>query len=87
MFLNGVDDDPEELVEQFDDFAGWTGRGQLGRTDQVDEQHRDIALLTAEFGAPFQGSSGDVLPDIAAEEVTHPLALAELANHVVEARL
>ena len=61
-----------------------TRRGQLRRADQVDEQHRDVAFLTAELGAAFQGATGDVLADVAAEKVTQPLPLGQVANHVVE---
>ena len=63
------------------------GRGQLGGTDQIDEEHRDVALLSAEFGAALQRPSRDILTDVAAEQIPHPLTLAELANHIVEAGL
>ena len=58
VLLDGLDHHPEELVEHAHDLAGRTRRGQLGRPDQVDEQHRDIAFLAAELGAAFQGAAG-----------------------------
>ncbi len=85
--VDGVDDDAEELVEQIDDIGRRAGGGQLRRTHQVDEQHCDVAFLTAELGPAFQGTTGDVLADVAAEKVTQPLPLGQVANHVVESGL
>ena len=85
--VDGVDDDAEELVEQADDLGGGPGGRQLRRADQVDEQHGDVAFLTAELGAAFEGAAGDVLADVAAEKVTQPLPFGEVANHVVESGL
>ena len=87
VVLDGVDDDPEELVEQADHLAGRPGGSQLGGAHQVDEQHRDVAFLAAEFGAALQRATRDVLTDVAAEQVTHALAFGQLANHVVESGL
>ena len=84
---DGVDDDAEELVEQAHDLGRRTVGGQLRRTDQVDEQHRNVALLAAELGAAFKGAAGDVLADVATEKVTQPLPFGEVANHVVESGL
>ena len=78
--FDGVDDHPEELVEQADDLGGRTGRRQLCRADEVDEKHGDVAFLTAEFGAAFQRAAGDVLADVAAEQVAQPLPLGEVAR-------
>ena len=85
--VDGVDDDAEELVEQADDLGRRDGRGQLCRADQVDEQHRDVAFLAAELGAALQGAAGDVLADVAAEQVAQPLPLGQVADHVVESGL
>ena len=85
--VDRVDDDPEEVVEQADDVGGRPGRGQLGRADQVDEQHGHVALLAAEFGAAFERAASDVLADVAAEQVTQPLPLGQVAHHVVETGL
>ena len=84
---HGVDHDPEELVEQPDDLGRRSGGGKLGGPDEVDEQHRDVALLAAEFGSAFQRAAGDVLAHVASEQIPHALTLAEFADHVVEARL
>ena len=84
---DGFDDDVEELVEQVDDFAWRMGGGQLGRAHQIDEQHRDVAFLAAQFGTALQCPSRDVLADVAAEQVAHALAFTEFADHVVEAGL
>ena len=48
---DGVDHHAEELVEQQDHLCGRSCRRELGRADQIDKQHRDIALLAAQFGA------------------------------------
>ena len=61
--------------------------GQLRRADQVDEKHCDVAFLAAELGAAFQRAAGDVLADVAAEQVPQPLPLGEVADHVVESGL
>ena len=66
---------------------GGRGRRQLRRADQVDEQHRDVALLAAEFGAAFERAAGDVLADVAAEQVPQPLPFGQVADHVVESGL
>lgn len=87
VFLHRVDHNPEEVVEHGDDLAGRPGGGQFGGTDQIDEQHGHITFLAAEFGAALECSAGDILSDIAAEKIAHPLPLAEFANHVVEAGL
>ena len=65
--------------------AGWTP-SSVG-THQVDEEHGDVAFLSAQLGASFEGATGDVLTDIATEKVTQPLPLGEIANHVVETGL
>ena len=85
--LHDVDDDPEEIVEYADHLARRSGGGQLRRTDKVDEQHRDITFLTAQFGAALQRAAGDVLADVAPEQVAQAFAFAEFADHVVEAGL
>ena len=84
---DGVDHHPEELVEQADHLGGRPCRRQLGGADQVDEQHGDVALLAAQLGAALQRPAGHVLADVAAEQVTQPLPLGQVAHHVVEAGL
>ena len=87
VLLDGVDDDIEEFVQHLDDLARPPGDRKLGRAHQVDEQHRDVALLATEFGTAFQRSPRHVLADVPAKEVAQSLAFAEFADHVVEARL
>ncbi len=67
--------------------AGWLGRREVGGADQVDEQHRDVALLPAQFGAALQRTAGHVFTDVATEQVTQPLPLGQVAHHVVETGL
>ena len=62
-------------------------RRQLRRADEVDEQHRDVAFLAAEFGAALQRAAGHVLADVAAEQVAQPLPFGQIAHHVVESGL
>ena len=85
--VHGVDDDTEELVEQVDDLGGRHGRGQVRGTDQVDEQHRDVAFLAAELGAALQRTARDVLTDVPAEQIAQALSFGQVAHHVVEAGL
>ncbi|CKS47841.1 Uncharacterised protein [Mycobacterium tuberculosis] len=84
---DGFDHHPEELVEQLDHLGGRSCRGQLRGADQIHEQHRDVAFLTAQLGAALQGPPGHVFADVATEQVTQPLPLGQLADHVVEAGL
>ena len=67
--------------------AGGPGRGELGRADQVDEQDRDVAFLAAQLGAALERAAGDVLADVAAEQVPKPLPFGQIADHVVESGL
>ncbi|SKY87321.1 Uncharacterised protein [Mycobacteroides abscessus subsp. abscessus] len=69
VLVDGVDDDPEELVEHpYDHRRPPSGR-QLGGPHQVDEEHRDAALLASQFGAVFERPARHVLADVAAEQV------------------
>src|SRR3954465_13683688 len=83
-----VDDDAEEAVEQRDDLLRRPLAGERRRADEVDEQHRDLALLAAEVQVGLvQRRAGDVLADVAAEQVLDALALAQPGGHAVEAAL
>ena len=84
LVVDDVDDHAEEVVEQLDDLARRPLVGQLGRADQVDEQHGDVELLAAERDAALQRLARDVLADLAAEEVAEALALAQPVDHAVE---
>ena len=87
MLVDDLDDDAEEPVEQLDDLLRRSLCGELGGADDVGEQHRDLARLAAELDALLERGMGDVLADVAAEEVLDPLALAQPGDHAVEAGL
>ncbi len=63
------------------------GRGptgdQLRGADDVDEDHRDMALLTTQLGALLLGRRGDLTSDVAAEEVPDTFAFAQPVDHCV----
>jgi hypothetical protein len=44
-FVDGSDDDAEEVVEDLGHLAWLAGRGQVCRAHQIDEQDRDLALV------------------------------------------
>ena len=46
-----------------------------------------MALFAAEFRALAFGGGGDLAPDVAAEQIAHPFALAQPVDHRVEAAL
>jgi hypothetical protein len=60
------------------------GGGELRRADQVDEQDRDVAFLAAQLRTALEGSAGDVLADVAAEQVPKALSFGQIADHVVD---
>ena len=45
---------------------------------------RDIADITGEGGVVFDRSARDIGADVAAEQVTEPLAFGESDDHLVE---
>ena len=87
VVLDDLDDDAEELVEQRDDLLRRALGGHRGRADEVDEQHGDLELLAAELDPALLRGAGDVLADVAAEQVAQLLALAQPVVHPVEAGL
>ncbi len=87
VVLDDLDDDAEELVELGDDLLRRALGRHRGRADEVDEQHGDLELLAAELDPALLGGAGDVLADVAAEQVAQLLALAQPVAHPVEAGL
>ena len=86
--LDGLDDDPEEAVEQRGRPRSAAERqGDRRRADEVDEHGADLALLAPEASAAAQRRAGDLAADLAAEQVADVLALAQALGHPVEARL
>src|SRR5205807_464400 len=83
----GVDsthDGIEEEVEQGYDLDRGALFGKCRGTDDVDEQHGDLAFLALETDARFEGAAGHLLADITTEELAQALAFPEAAGHVVE---
>ena len=72
-----LDDHREEAVQQIHHLGRGPGGDQLGRADDVDEDHRDVALLAAELRAVPLCGRGDFATDVAAEQITHALAFAQ----------
>ena len=77
----------KEPVERFDDGGRWTRCGEGGGADDVDEEHGNVAVLATEVLVTGKGVAGDVLADVAAEEVADALALSQAGHHAVEASL
>ena len=72
-----VDDDGEEPVQQFDDLGRGPAGHQLRGADDVDEDHRDVALLAAQLRALLLGRGGDLAADVPAEQVADAFAFAQ----------
>ena len=79
-----LDHDGEEPVQQLDHL----GRLALGRegggSDDVHEQHRDLAGLATELHVTERCRLGDVMADVPTEEVAQLLPVAEPGHHLVE---
>src|SRR3954466_8121106 len=58
--------------------------GERRRADQVYEQDADFVLLALESDAGFERLASHLLTDVAAEQFTHLLPLAQARRHVVE---
>ena len=87
MLADDLDHEAEERVEQVDDLLRRARRGELGGADDVGEQDRHLAPLAAELDLLLERGPGDVLADVAAEQILDPLALAKPGDHAVEAGL
>ena len=87
VLLDGRHHHGEELVQDVHHIGGRPGGGQGGGADDVDEQHSDSLFAAAEFGVLRQGGLGDLLADVATEQVAQAFAFAEPGDHRVEARL
>jgi hypothetical protein len=62
-------------------------RHQLCGSDDVDEDHRDVAFFAAEFRALLFGGSSDFTADVSAEQVAHLFSFAQTRDHRVETPL
>ena len=82
-----LDDHPEETVEQVDDLHWRSGADQLGRTDDVDEDHGNVAYFAAQRGPLLLGRGRYLAPHMFAEQIAHPFALAQARGHRVESPL
>src|SRR5262249_37950483 len=65
--MDDIDHDLEKLIEQLHNLAGSLAGHQRGGSDQVDEQHCDVALLTARLGIVLQSATRHVFAHIPAE--------------------
>ena len=84
LTIDLLDDHAEEAVEQVDHLGRVALGGQRGGADDVDEQHRDHPGLAAELDVARGGRLGDVLADVAAEDVAQVLTFAQAVDHLVE---
>src|SRR4051794_35774305 len=66
-----VDNNLEEGVEQLHYLCGRVGVREGGGAGEVDEQHRNLSHLPTETDALFKHLSGDLGPDLTAEDVPH----------------
>jgi hypothetical protein len=58
-----------------------------GGADEVDEQHGGVTRLASEREPAPECRAGDLLADVATEQVAHAVAFPEPGDHPVEARL
>ena len=77
----------EEFIELRDHFFGGVVDREGGGTDDIDEQHRDLPILPAQFGALIKGALGHLGAHVAAEDIADALALAQPAHHLIKSRL
>ena len=82
-----VDDDPEEVVEHLGDLVGFAGGCQLRRAHQIDEQDRDVALVSGNRFVLVDRATDHLLADVAAEQVPQPVTFLQSGDHAVESRL
>lgn len=87
MAVDLLDDDREEPVEQFDDLDRWQRADQSGGLDDIDEKHCHMALFSAQRGPLQFGRRRDFAPDVAAEQIAHPLPFPKPVHHGVETAL
>src|SRR5947208_7780006 len=81
------DHDREEAVQGAHDDRRVLCGSDSRRADQVDEQDCGLACLPAEPDPTGERLAGNVLPDVAAEQITDALSLSQSRNHAVEASL
>src|SRR5438270_11917829 len=78
-----VYDDAEEAVQRLDDVARLVIGHEGGGADEVDEQHGGVTRLASEREPAPECRAGDLLPDVATEQVAHAVALPEPGDHPV----
>ena len=86
LCLDGRDHGGEKVVEHRNDAIRRQPFGEGSRSLDVDEEHRHLANLTAKVGV-VQCVPGNVGADVAPEQLTQVLALAQARGHPVETKL
>ena len=84
---HGADDGVEEPVEDLDHRVRILPLRESGRADDVDEHRGGFDLLPTAAEFALHREPRDVGADVAPEDITHPLPLAQTSNHRVEAGL
>ena len=87
MVVHDLDHEREEAVEQGDDLGRVALGGQPRRALEINEQDRRLTGFPAELHPVLERVAHDVLPDLAPEQVTELLALAQPGQHPVKAGL
>ena len=70
VFVDGVHDDPEEVVEHLRDCLRGAAFREPGGFDQVDEKHGRFDHVSRQRCPLAEGALCDVGPDVASEQVT-----------------
>ncbi|SKY53780.1 Uncharacterised protein [Mycobacteroides abscessus subsp. abscessus] len=87
MSIDHVGDNREERVEERRGIFRRPMLGQRGGSDDVDEQHPDLAVRSVHTCTVFDGELRDGVADVPREQFTHPLTFVEALHHLVEAVL
>ena len=82
--VHHLDNDVEEVVQRSDNLLRCVVHGVGGGADDVDEQHRHLALLAAELRDLLQRLLRHLRADVLAEDVAHALPVAQPPHHLVE---
>jgi hypothetical protein len=75
--MDDIDHDLEKPVEQLHNLTGSLVGYQRGGSDQVDEKHCDVALLTAYLGIVLQGATRHLFAHIPAEFLADAMPLSQ----------
>ena len=73
--IDFVDDDREEPVQKVDNLGGGPTGHQLRGPDDVDEDHRDVALLAAQLRPLLLRRGGYLTADVTTEQIPNTLSL------------